>query len=89
MATAPAPAQQEITKFSQICKNCNVPTAIIEDHQQGDLVCTECGLVLEQGVIDETSEWRTFSDSDKGGADRRGPRGRRTACSRTAASGRP
>ena len=69
MATAPAPAQQEITKFSQICKNCNVPTAIIEDHQQGDLVCTECGLVLEQGVIDETSEWRTFSDSDKGGAD--------------------
>lgn len=46
-----------------------VPTAIIEDHQQGDLVCTECGLVLESRVVDETSEWRTFSDSDKAGAD--------------------
>jgi transcription initiation factor TFIIB len=69
MATAPAPSQQEITKFSQICEKCKVPTAIIEDHQQGDLVCTECGLVLESRVIDESSEWRTFSDSDKGGAD--------------------
>ena len=27
------------------------------------------GLVLESRVIDESSEWRTFSDSDKGGAD--------------------
>lgn len=69
MATAPAPSQQEITKFSQICDKCKVPTAIIEDHQQGDLVCTECGLVLESRVIDESSEWRTFSDSDKGGMD--------------------
>jgi|TARA_B110000977_G_scaffold165366_1_gene212485 transcription initiation factor TFIIB len=69
MATAPAPSQQEATKFSQICDKCKVPTAIIEDHRQGDLICTECGLVLESRVIDESSEWRTFSDSDKGGAD--------------------
>ena len=69
MATAPSPAQQESNKFAQICNNCKVPTAIIEDHQQGDLVCTECGLVLESRVVDESSEWRTFSDSDKAGAD--------------------
>ena len=69
MATAPSPAQQEAAKFSQICRNCAKPTAIIEDHQQGDLVCTECGLVLESRVVDESSEWRTFSDSDKGGMD--------------------
>jgi transcription initiation factor TFIIB len=66
MATAPSPAQQEAAKFSQICRNCAKPTAIIEDHSQGDLVCTECGLVLESRVVDESSEWRTFSDSDKG-----------------------
>ena len=69
MATAPSPAQQEAAKFSQICRNCAKPTAIIEDHSQGDLVCTECGLVLESRVVDESSEWRTFSDSDKGGVD--------------------
>lgn len=69
MATAPSPAQQEAAKFSQICRNCAKPTAIIEDHQQGDLVCTECGLVLESRVVDESSEWRTFSDSDKAGVD--------------------
>ena len=84
MATAPSPAQQEAAKFSQICRNCAKPTAIIEDHQQGDLVCTECGLVLESRVVDESSEWRTFSDSDKAGVDPNRTAGPTIACSRTA-----
>lgn len=33
------------------------------DHAAGDMVCAECGLVLEQHSVDESSEWRTFSDS--------------------------
>lgn len=32
------------------------------DHAAGDTVCSECGLVLESHSIDETSEWRTFTD---------------------------
>nr|GEW01308.1 transcription initiation factor IIB-2 [Tanacetum cinerariifolium] len=29
---------------------------------RGDTICSECGLVLESHSIDETSEWRTFSN---------------------------
>ena len=49
----------------QICTNCRVPTELVDDHAAGDLICSECGLVLESHAIEESSEWRTFSDSDK------------------------
>ena len=68
MATAPAPSQQEITKFSQICEKCKVPTAIIETWQ-GDLVCRDADWCSSRASSTRSSEWRTFSDSDKGGAD--------------------
>ena len=42
---------------------------LIEDHRAGDMICSECGLVVGDRVIDVGSEWRTFS-SDKGGEDR-------------------
>ena len=33
------------------------------DHSAGDTVCVECGLVLEAHSIDETSEWRKFTNN--------------------------
>ena len=39
---------------------------LIEDHRAGDMICSECGLVVGDRVIDVGSEWRTFSN-DKGG----------------------
>jgi len=42
---------------------------MIEDHRAGDMICSECGLVVGDRVIDVGSEWRTFSN-DKGGEDR-------------------
>ena len=35
---------------------------LIEDCHAGDQVCSECGLVVGDRVIDVGSEWRTFSD---------------------------
>ena len=68
---APSPSTQEVKKFTQICAKFARHTAIVEDHASGDLICTECGLVIESRIIDECSEWRTFGDGDKdrGGAD--------------------
>jgi transcription initiation factor TFIIIB Brf1 subunit/transcription initiation factor TFIIB len=48
-------------------------TEVAFDHLAGDTVCAECGLVLEEHSIDETSEWRTFAnesnDNDHGAFD--------------------
>lgn len=41
---------------------------LVEDFHAGDLVCSDCGLVVGDRIIDVGSEWRTFS-SDKGAKD--------------------
>uniref|UniRef100_A0A0D9XSQ5 TFIIB-type domain-containing protein n=1 Tax=Leersia perrieri TaxID=77586 RepID=A0A0D9XSQ5_9ORYZ len=51
------------------CKDCRLAVTVVVDHATGDTICTDCGLVLEERYVDETSEWRTFSDS-AGGEDR-------------------
>jgi transcription initiation factor TFIIB len=53
-----------------ICKDCrDDPPDLYEDHASGDLICANCGLVLQQRVIDQSSEWRTFSNDDQGNDD--------------------
>ena len=34
---------------------------LIEDYRAGDQICSECGLVVGDRVVDVGSEWRTFS----------------------------
>ena len=41
---------------------------LTEDYRAGDMICTTCGLVVGDRVIDVGSEWRTFSN-DKSNAD--------------------
>jgi len=43
--------------------------ALIEDYRAGDQICSACGLVVGDRVIDVGSEWRTFS-SESGGEDK-------------------
>jgi transcription initiation factor TFIIB len=39
-----------------------------EDIMRGETCCIECGLVLEDTVIDQGAEWRTFGPDDQGRA---------------------
>lgn len=39
---------------------------LIEDARAGDMICSECGLVVGERMIDVSSEWRTFADDDTG-----------------------
>ena len=43
------------------CTECH-SRAVIEDHKQGILVCTNCGLQLGGQLISEENEWRDFDD---------------------------
>lgn len=44
------------------CADCKRLTEVVFDHSAGDTICSECGLVLEDHSVDETSEWRTFAN---------------------------
>lgn len=48
--------QVQSTQYLHCCKSCH-STNISEDRGQGDLVCTDCGIVLNERLIDEKAEW--------------------------------
>ena len=42
------------------CSECG-SRSLTRDETRGELVCDDCGLVLEDNVIDQGAEWRVFS----------------------------
>ncbi|CAL5223302.1 g5793 [Coccomyxa viridis] len=48
--------------FEQRCSECG-SLDLLEDRANGDVVCTNCGVVAESHIMDEGSEWRTFGDN--------------------------
>ncbi|MEM0129389.1 MAG: TFIIB-type zinc ribbon-containing protein, partial [Thermoplasmata archaeon] len=41
------------------CTNCG-SNHLTRDYDRGEVVCDECGLVLEEAMIDQGPEWRAF-----------------------------
>ena len=48
----------------EICERCQAKDTFIEDHIEGTLVCTNCGLVLEENIIPDEYEKRTFESDN-------------------------
>lgn len=48
------------------CPDCQMDDALEEDHRSGQIICQRCGVVVEQGFIDGSSEWRSSGDAEKG-----------------------
>ena len=44
------------------CSFCKKSTLLVTDYNQGTVLCTLCGLVVEDCVIDFTAEYRVFED---------------------------
>lgn len=52
--------------YAQSCVDCGSDD-IVTDYGAGDVVCRNCGIVLGERIVDDTPEWRTFSNDDRGG----------------------
>jgi len=53
-----------------VCPDCREePPNLVEEFSSGDMVCSSCGLVVGERIIDTRSEWRTFSNDDQGSDD--------------------
>jgi transcription initiation factor TFIIB len=48
------------------CPICKCENSIKTDFNLGQVACTNCGAVLDDRIIDETSEWRNFSSENPG-----------------------
>ena len=48
---------------SKRCPECN-SEHLVKDYERGELTCNDCGMVLEDSLIDQGPEWRAF-DSEQ------------------------
>jgi transcription initiation factor TFIIB len=55
-----------ITTNIERCFLCKSENSIKTDFTYGQVACTNCGAVLDDRIIDETSEWRNFSSENPG-----------------------
>ncbi len=64
---APAPdfPERQLAKHERVthCPSCG-SSDIVFDNERGELVCNNCGLVIEENITDTGPEWRAF-DSDQ------------------------
>ncbi|MDY6788706.1 MAG: transcription initiation factor IIB [Candidatus Nanohaloarchaea archaeon] len=57
-------SEEESDKDVFKCPECG-STEFSEDEEKGELVCSSCGLVVEEEMVDESPEWRAFSAEEK------------------------
>ncbi|MGQ5517994.1 transcription initiation factor IIB [Halococcus saccharolyticus] len=56
------PAQE--TEDERVCPECE-SASFIKSADQGELVCEDCGLILEDDNIDRGPEWRAFNHAER------------------------
>ncbi len=59
-----APSGEGVTPAPVRCSSCG-SNHLTKDYDRGELVCDECGLVLEESMIDQGPDWRAF-DAEQG-----------------------
>ena len=61
-----SPKKKDTGEVDEIvrCPECN-SAHLVRDYERGELVCEECGLVLDDQFIDQGPEWRAF-DAEQG-----------------------
>jgi transcription initiation factor TFIIB len=55
--------EEETADQELACPECS--GNVVADEERGETVCTECGLVVEEGEIDRGPEWRAFDSQEK------------------------
>ncbi len=54
----------EFEKFTVQCPECESHT-LVRDYERAELVCAECGLVIDENFIDQGPEWRAFDQDQR------------------------
>ncbi|MEA3255238.1 MAG: TFIIB-type zinc ribbon-containing protein, partial [Candidatus Altiarchaeota archaeon] len=58
-------------KITKSCPSCN-GLNLVTDYKHGELVCKNCGLVIDDELLDFGPEWRAFDEEQKSKRSRTG-----------------
>ena len=53
-----------------VCSNKGVKSAVITDPESGEIICSNCGMVISQTEDNTRPEWRSFGSEGGGGNNR-------------------
>ncbi len=56
--------KKDVIDVVKVCQECG-STHLVQDSVRGETLCQDCGLVIEEGLIDMGPEWRAF-DMEQG-----------------------
>lgn len=59
-----APQKKRFSTPGTVCPECGC-TYFEEDENRGEIICSKCGLVLQESMIDSTQEWRAFDEEQR------------------------
>jgi transcription initiation factor TFIIB len=66
-------SQRVINSSSLIlCSLCNRDTNILTDQESGEVICTNCGSVMNDKVVETKAEWNAFDSEDRNSKSRTG-----------------
>jgi transcription initiation factor TFIIB len=66
-------SQKVINSSSLIlCSLCNKDTDILTDQESGEVICTNCGSVMNDKVLETKAEWNAFDSEDRNSKSRTG-----------------
>jgi transcription initiation factor TFIIB len=55
-----------------LCSLCNRDTNILTDQESGEVICTNCGSVMNDKVLETKAEWNAFDSEDRNSKSRTG-----------------
>jgi len=60
------------SETSTVCPLCKIDNAIITDPKSGEIICSKCGMVVSDKLLERRQEWRTFAMDETEGRARTG-----------------
>lgn len=65
------PGKDEKKKGKMVCPECK-SDKFYEDENKAEIICAKCGMVMEEGMIDTTQDWRAFDQDQQSKRSRTG-----------------
>ena len=59
-----SPKKRKVEEEIKACPRCG-STNLIKDTERGELICGDCGLVIEENIVEYGPEWRAFDAEQK------------------------
>ncbi len=56
-----------------VCPLCKTDNAIVTDSKSGEIICSRCGMVVSDKMLERRREWRTFAIDESEDRTRTGP----------------